>query len=361
MAGLEPPPGQESNLMNPPNRNVEGHVGLAVSITLVFLGVSVRAYSKIFCVKRIAIQDVGYYVHQWDIPARDLPYVLHIIYLGMVMYEATMATLKVSILSEWIQIFVPPKMRNTFFWTSVAIIGVNVAYYLSSILAVSLSCPTRATLCDRSSVIFICSAVINLLSDLTIFVLPIRAIWQLQLPRSKKISISFVFGLGLITCASASVRLYESVGLYTSPDKTFGISGTTLWCLTELTIAYLVFCAPAAPRAFQDSWISRKISSKTKSSSSTASSRGPRKKADANIGNALRQHDQQGLPPSHAWQRIYHDENDADSTETIRGAVRLQSFHASAKGRPSGDGLESADELRGIRVESHVAVSTGEL
>lgn len=121
-----------------------------------------------------------------------------IIYLGMVQYEATMALLKVSIVSEWIQIFVPPKTRNSFFIASSTIIVVNIAYYLASILTTSLICPTRGTLCDHSLFVFVSSASINLASDLALLILPIKTIWELQLPRRKKISISLVFGIGLV-------------------------------------------------------------------------------------------------------------------------------------------------------------------
>ncbi|KAI1816294.1 hypothetical protein GGS20DRAFT_583674 [Poronia punctata] len=376
--GLTPPPDITPNFDHPPNRNVEGHVALVVSIVLVAFSVSARAYSRVFCMKKVTAQDVlvllslgpyigclwvlytfllttGYYVHQWDVPATHLPYVLHIIYLGMVQYEATMGSLKVAILSEWIQIFVPRGTRNTFFWTSVALITVNVAYYISSILATSLTCPTRGTLCDRSTVIFVCSASINLVSDLIILVLPIRTIWKLQIPKQKKIAISFVFGLGIITCAAATVRLVMSVDLYTSPDKTFGIAGTTLWCLTELTIAYLVFCAPAIPKIFQGTRISRILFGTTGHSSGSTSAAAAAAARKENIDI-----EPQRPPPSHhMWQRIEHDENDGDSSEDApRGAVPLQSFHTSVRGGAPLSGWESTQQLRAIRVENHVAVSS---
>ncbi|RYC65476.1 hypothetical protein CHU98_g728 [Xylaria longipes] len=350
---LTPPPGQESNFIDPPDGNARAHFALAFSIILVLSGVSIRAYSKIFCMKKVSFQDVlvllslgtyagclwvlytylltvGYFVHQWDVRAEEVPRAFRIIYLGMVQYEATMALLKVSIVSEWIQIFVPSKTRNSFFITSLIVIVINVAYYLASILTTSLICPTRGTLCDRSLFVFASSASINLASDLVLLVLPIKAIWKLQLPQRKKINISFVFGIGLIAVAAAVARLRYSIGLLISPDKTYGISDTTLWCLTEITVAYLVFCAPAAPKAFQNSRVLRRIFDSSNSSSprctkNSTQSDGRRRVTD-------QQSHQQPFPAKHSWQRIDHDETYNSSDSVNPGVIPLQTFSASAKG-----------------------------
>ncbi|KAI8954890.1 hypothetical protein F4801DRAFT_530345 [Xylaria longipes] len=376
---LTPPPGQESNFIDPPNDNARAHFASAFSIILVLSGVSIRAYSKIFCMKKVSFQDVlallslgtyagvlwvlytylltvGYFVHQWDVRAEEVPGAFRIIYLGMVQYEATMALLKISIVSEWIQIFVPPKTRNSFFIVSLVVIVVNVAYYLASILTASLICPTRGTLCDHSLFVFVSSAGINLASDLVLLVLPITAIWKLQLPRRKKISISFVFGIGLIAVAAAIARLRYSIGLLISPDKTYGISETTLWCLTEITVAYLVFCAPAAPKAFQNSRILRRIFHSSNSSSpgwpkNSTKSDGSKRVTD-------QQNHQQPFPAQHAWQRIDHDESCTSPNDVNPGAIPLQTFSASVKGGLQVQGWRLEEAPMVIRVENSVAVST---
>lgn len=116
----------------------------------------------------------------------------------MVLYELTVIGLKVSILTEWIHMFVPRGTRNTFYWTSTAIMTFNMLYYSASILSISLVCDPRARLCHKSSIIFIISAVVNVVSDIVIIVLPIKTIWRLQLSSRKRLSISFVFSLGIL-------------------------------------------------------------------------------------------------------------------------------------------------------------------
>lgn len=54
---LQPPPGIEPDFDNPPNRNVEAHFGISICIFIVFTGVALRAYSKIFCMRQVHLED----------------------------------------------------------------------------------------------------------------------------------------------------------------------------------------------------------------------------------------------------------------------------------------------------------------
>ncbi|KAI1409284.1 hypothetical protein F5Y13DRAFT_193525 [Hypoxylon sp. FL1857] len=236
------PSGEVSNVPRPPNRNAEAHAGIIICLILTSSAVLVRAYSRIFFIAFAAF---------WDIPLGDVPMFFHIYYIALVLYELTMMGLKISILTEWIHLFVPCGIRNTFFWACLVVMLVNVLYYTASILSVSFGCTPRAEFCARFSFILIFSAVINLTSDLVILVLPIRTIWLLKLSRRKKLSVSLIFALGILCCIAAAVRLAKGKKAFVSPDKTYTLSPVTLWCLAEATCAFLVFCAPAAPMAFK--------------------------------------------------------------------------------------------------------------
>lgn len=58
---LAPPPGIQSNFDNPPNGNVEAHIGIAICIFIVFVGGSLRAYSKIVCMKQVRLEDCKFF------------------------------------------------------------------------------------------------------------------------------------------------------------------------------------------------------------------------------------------------------------------------------------------------------------
>lgn len=56
-AALAPPPGQTSNFIDPPNDNARAYFAFVFSMVLVLSSVSIRVYTKVFCLKKISYQD----------------------------------------------------------------------------------------------------------------------------------------------------------------------------------------------------------------------------------------------------------------------------------------------------------------
>ncbi|KAI0969455.1 hypothetical protein F4678DRAFT_438740 [Xylaria arbuscula] len=288
---LKPPLGVQSNFNNPPNDNRQANAGIVICLIIVFTSVSLRAYSKLFCVKEVHFEDylalaalgpyigfvygvyslmslTGYYVHQWNVQLKVLPDALYIIYISTAFFEATMGTLKTAILREWIRMFVPRGTKNSFYWACIIVMCLNILYYTASILASALSCSPHEKIwnkslpgtCVNSKVIFVSSASINLVSDICILILPQRIIWRLHTSRQKKIAVSSVFAIGVIACLTAGVRLAEGVVFLLSDDIVYTISAVSLWCLAELSVAFVVFSLPAIPKVFAgNTWIKRML------------------------------------------------------------------------------------------------------
>ncbi|KAI1361701.1 hypothetical protein F5Y08DRAFT_314086 [Xylaria arbuscula] len=287
--GLEPPDGVIPDFDNPPNDNGQANAGIVICLLIVFISVSLRAYSKLFCVKQVHFEDylalvalgpyigfvwgvyslmnlTGYFVHQWNVHIKVLPDALYVIYISTALFEATMGTLKTAILREWIRLFVPRGTKNRFYWACVILICLNILYYTASILASALSCSPHEKIWNKSlpgkcvdnKVIFVSSASINVVSDLAILILPQKIIWNLHTTKQKKIAVSSVFAIGVIACLVAAVRLGEAVVFLLSEDVIYHISSVSLWCLAELSVAFLVFSLPAIPKAFAgNTWIKR--------------------------------------------------------------------------------------------------------
>ncbi|KAI0392476.1 hypothetical protein F5Y17DRAFT_459798 [Xylariaceae sp. FL0594] len=295
---FSPPPGVVPNLLNPPNGNVQAHVGLAISLLVVALGVSLRAYSRVFCIKKVKIEDfvalaalgpfiaficglymlmniTGFYVHQWNIPLANLPAALYvsphrlfnassginagqIVYVSTSLFQATMGLLKTAILLEWPRLFVPPGRRNGFYWTCRITMVLNIGYCTVGVVASALTCTPHEKIwnislpgrCLNTSAFFITNATLNVVSDIIILALPHQVIWSLQMSRKKKVGVSLVFTIGIIACLTAAVRLAKAVKVYAGEDVIYNISAVLLWGMAELAIAFVVFCLPAIPAVF---------------------------------------------------------------------------------------------------------------
>ncbi|KAI3317471.1 hypothetical protein HD806DRAFT_514695 [Xylariaceae sp. AK1471] len=284
---LKPPPGIISNFDDPPNGNLKAHFGIAISVFLVLTGASLRAYSRLFCMKQVKLEDyvalaalgpyiafiygvyslmniTGFYVHQWNVRAKDVPSALYIIYTNTSLFQATIGSVKTAVLLEWTRIFVPPGTRNGFYWTCQIVMWVNILYYIAVVTVSGISCFPHEKIwnmnlpgkCFNTKAFFITNAVLNLTSDIIILALPQKIIWGLKMSKQKKIGVSLVFAVGVVACLVGAARLTRAVIYYLSNDNLYNISAVFVWCTTELSVAFLVFCLPAIPKIFTgDNWI----------------------------------------------------------------------------------------------------------
>ncbi|CAH0022160.1 unnamed protein product [Clonostachys rhizophaga] len=287
--GLAPPDGQVPQFDNPPNRDTEAMVGIIICILLTSFCVITRGTYLVSTRQRLTIGDFlsfasvtlffayigilfwfreacGFYVHQWDKHLEDLPLVLYIVHNDSVIYEATMASIKIAILLEWLRIFVPTGTRGWFWRISWSLLALVSMYYIGAILTLVFSCiphekiwyTTMPGRCSDTSVIFITSASMNLVSDVVMLILPQKKIWGLKLTSKRKFHISLAFSIGLVACACAAVRLQAGYHLYHSEDRTYSISPIALMCMAEMTCGYLIFSLPCAPKVYgPKGWIGK--------------------------------------------------------------------------------------------------------
>ncbi|KAF1977750.1 hypothetical protein BU23DRAFT_452032, partial [Bimuria novae-zelandiae CBS 107.79] len=80
--------------------------------------------------------------------------------------------------------------------------------------------------------------------DITIWSPPHYVVWQLQLRRSHKIAISFIFGLGLINLLTAVSRIVSVAKLNVHGDLTYGLDEAIIWMYAQLSTAIILACCP---------------------------------------------------------------------------------------------------------------------
>lgn len=125
------------------------------------------------------------------------------------MYDFAILGGKLSILLQLKAIFVP-QGRNWFFWATAFLIAMNVIFYLALSFALIFQCHPIAKGWDSSipgeclnqHLLLESSGPFNIISDILIFILPIHAIWQLQLPQKKRMAVASAFTIGLLYALS---------------------------------------------------------------------------------------------------------------------------------------------------------------
>ncbi|KAI1142129.1 hypothetical protein F5Y05DRAFT_369788 [Hypoxylon sp. FL0543] len=313
---MQPPPGLVPNFDNPPNNSALAQAVLGLCLALITIPLSgrlcIRALSKQLFIGdyllvlahvfntvyftlafRLSISP-GVFVHLWDIRVAETTSILYKSFIMSHMYLFSIAFVKIAILLEWIRIFVPKGTRDLIFWASHLLIWINVATCIANIIIYNVACTPHEYLwnkfidgsCSRidTGKDSIAMSAFNLITDVLIFLIPQKAIWNLQMSTKRKVGISVTFAVGIIGIAAATLRLVQTVSRIHSPDYMYNESSVMLCSAAEITCAFLVVCVPALPKAFTS-----KTMSKVKSSlESWPSSERSRKSSHWNIKNIWR-------------------------------------------------------------------------
>ncbi|KAI1195586.1 hypothetical protein F5X97DRAFT_307747 [Nemania serpens] len=279
-AALDPPPGVEQNLDNPPNHNNAIIAVYTVSIFFTTIFVGIRLYAKFIFLKAPRLEDylllplygvylghcgfwlqmtktTGHFVHMWNFRIGGLaPFYMNGFY-ATILYEAAMLAIKPMILLEWIRIFASAGPRTAFNWTCYTVATINILLYLGSILTDAVSCHPREYWWDQTipgghcadtKNLPIVTGTLNAVIDLFILLLPQGVIWKLHMTRQKRFGVSLVFLVGIVSVAAAITRTVLSFSYAGSYDVTFNFSLAGTFTLVEMTAAIIVFAAPTVPK-----------------------------------------------------------------------------------------------------------------
>jgi len=170
------------------------------------------------------------------------------LYAFNLVYVTTPPTIKLCILLMYRRLF-PTRQ----FKLAVYILGsVLLIWWLSTFLLGVVNCrpiqgfwdPTVAATCINFENYSVGYAVVNILTDVIILVLPIRVVWNLQLPRGQKVALTFIFLLGSFVCAATLIRLLNAILDLNDPDATWAFTNAMIWTTIEVSIGVICACLP---------------------------------------------------------------------------------------------------------------------
>ncbi|KAI0976958.1 hypothetical protein F4678DRAFT_480372 [Xylaria arbuscula] len=279
---LPPPPGVSPNYDRPGNEDAVSLFALFFCLLVATIALGLRLYARFFRLRKSHLGDYliipgyvfflivivgslrrifpgpGLFVHQWNLRGRDVAEYLSIIFEGVIFYSVSLLLVKTSILIEWIQVFVP-HTRNRFYWAALSILTFHLTFYVGFLIAFNLACTPYKRNWDKTipghcfdiRILSLASAIINLVEDIAILILPQTKIWGLKISSRKKRDISAVFAIGVLACVAAGFRIQSTVAWIKSRDMSFHFSAISLWAIGEITAAILVFSIPVAPMALK--------------------------------------------------------------------------------------------------------------
>ncbi|KAI1370977.1 hypothetical protein F4677DRAFT_464584 [Hypoxylon crocopeplum] len=277
---LKPPPGVESNFKNPYSLQPQRIAISTVCLTVCMIAVTARIYTRTLLLNKFNTEDWvlllstasfttftallivagehGDGTHQWDVSVADLTKNLLLENVSEIIYCITMFTIKYVVLRQIESIFFNHHRKVLASKVISFLIWANFLLYTGAAFAFIFACVPREKIwnkeidgsCINAPASIAAGSSLNVISDITILITPIDAIWKLQLPLKKKIRTAAVFAVGIFAIVASIMRLYYGLQLFYAVDVTWAISPVGQWTIAEFITGFLVACSPYFPRLF---------------------------------------------------------------------------------------------------------------
>ncbi|KAI9900244.1 hypothetical protein N3K66_004506 [Trichothecium roseum] len=166
---------------------------------------------------------------------------------AVVMWTTDITLVKCSILLLYIQIF----QAERFILGAKITIAAVVAWMLTMGIGSVFICqpfslywnPNQPGRCGNLHAFWIFTGVYNILTDLSILILPMPYLYSLRVALFRKIILMATFGIGFIVCIVSSVRI-KALLIYQQENSTGTTIPTALLSVLEPSIGIILACVP---------------------------------------------------------------------------------------------------------------------
>ncbi|KAL2141914.1 hypothetical protein VTI28DRAFT_1799 [Corynascus sepedonium] len=257
---MPPPPGVTPDFHHTTSVQLRFIIVFAVTYALATIALLLRLYTRAFVVKSVGF-DEPLLVSAWAVtlaffivsvnamPAGFGRNMYEVTQLQIVGYLERLLSLaltylwpptltKLSILVLYWRISPNKVFRICIVITAVVLIGYSVTF--SALFAgpcnPNLGTPESA-LCLNN--IAVAQAVLNIVTDGIIILLPIPTIHGLNMGLKQRITVGLILGLGSAACIASIIRVAYVRAMVTNPDFTFTQCSAAVWSLLEMNLGIL--------------------------------------------------------------------------------------------------------------------------
>ncbi|KAL9027317.1 MAG: hypothetical protein Q9196_004142 [Gyalolechia fulgens] len=269
VGAVPPPPGVTPNFDNPDYRS-GGIVPLAcIFIPWAAIFMALRVYTKVRIIKVFGLEDwtiivaylctlflsidclvqqkYGNGIHEWDITiAKLVPYSKWAA-ASVVVFVPAVGLAKVAILLFYLRVN-PDRGFRTAVYVSLVL---TTSYVVALSLAIFFQCdpvakfwnPFLSGNCLDSTRLYLANAVLNVIFDFVVLLVPVPMLRKLQVSTRQKWVIGALFSLGSVTCVISIVRIYFQHTVLGEPDLSWHIPTPTSLVFVECNLS--IICGSA--------------------------------------------------------------------------------------------------------------------
>ncbi|KAL4904956.1 hypothetical protein BDW74DRAFT_24163 [Aspergillus multicolor] len=219
---------------------LSGREDWTILISLVF---AVLYFALVICQYRFGLGK-----HNYAISKHELREQLKSLWAAIPLYNASLVFTKISLLFQYLRIFPSYKFRIICY----IVMGVVIAYSTWAIISGFVNCVPVAKFWDRDlpghclsfEALWFFNASMNIATDLTLLILPMPLITQLQLPKRQKLALMAVFALGGLVVITSVLRLSGLRKVARSTDTSWSNVAAAYWTAAECNVAIICACLP---------------------------------------------------------------------------------------------------------------------
>ncbi|KAJ4421977.1 hypothetical protein N0V82_003373 [Gnomoniopsis sp. IMI 355080] len=195
---------------------------------------------------------------KWQLDDTHITIVLILFYIAEFAYVIESALTKTSIVVLYLRIF-PSKQFRYMCWGMLAFIVCFAIVFLVTLLTYCIPFEYVWQMWDNRHVgkcinmtaqTYVCAA-LNIVMDVTIFLMPIPKLMKLETDWKTKVGVILTFLLGLFVTICSIVRLNFLRGWAESTNPTYDYANLALWSLIELNAGVICACLPGMASLFR--------------------------------------------------------------------------------------------------------------
>lgn len=188
--------------------------------------------------------------HSSSLQDGELETLLKAHWVSVWFYNLALTITKVAILTQYLRIF--PIRR--FSQACYGVLGFVICYGIWAVFSSLLICAPIAFTwnksvpgghCMNELAVWVTNAGVNIAEDLVIFAMPLVVVRSLQIPKSQKKGLVFMFALGASVTLVSVVRLYSLDDIANSNDVSFDNIAHVTLSAVEVNVGIICACLPA--------------------------------------------------------------------------------------------------------------------
>ncbi|PYI01313.1 hypothetical protein BO78DRAFT_436227 [Aspergillus sclerotiicarbonarius CBS 121057] len=268
-----PPPGETYEFDHAHPHMFRANMGVIVAGLITSTGcLALRVYTKAYLLHKFGWDDVsiilawvfsvgtqtcsiyGYEhgdmgIHIWNVtPATYVTYT-KIILSAVVIYIPTLALAKISLIILYHRTLRQKRYQRWILYTLAFMIS---GYSFALIFAVLFGCqpvqrawdPFVGGTCIDQYTLYIVLAVLNIISDVALILVPIPTVVGLHMPSIQKVGLLLMFMIGCATLVTSILRLLSLIPFLNSNDPTYDVGLPNLLINIEANFAIICTCLP---------------------------------------------------------------------------------------------------------------------